>query len=109
MTTLMKVAQPKKMGFLSRCKSAVSAKVSATVSKCKQVVTGKAKQAFIVGGVTALTSMNAMAAEVDTIGASLNEELGAVKALVIGLFSLGAVLLGLFAGYKYLKRGANSA
>lgn len=54
-------------------------------------------------------SISAYSAEIDTIGAGLSTEMDGVKALVISLFTLGAILLGLFAGYKYLKRGANSA
>lgn len=49
------------------------------------------------------------ASEIDTIGANLSAEIDGSKAIVIALFGAGAVLLGLFAGYRYMKRGANSA
>lgn len=58
--------------------------------------------------VTALAG-TANAAEITTIGQGLSEEIDAVKALIITLFTAGAVLLGIFAGFRYLKRGANSA
>lgn len=65
---------------------------------------------YVVATAVVAGSMQiANAAEIDTVGASLTDELGSVKTIVVGLFALGAVLLGLFAGYKYLKRGANSA
>ncbi len=86
-----------------------SSVVTVQPKKTEVTFSDNAKKALFVGGVTALASMNASAAEIDTIGASLNTELDAVKALVVGLFTLGAVLIGLFAGYKYLKRGGNSA
>lgn len=46
---------------------------------------------------------------ISTIGAGLNTEVEASKAIVLALFGIGATVLALFAGYRYMKRGANSA
>lgn len=51
----------------------------------------------------------ANAAEITSIANNLTGEIEAGKAVIIGLFSAGAVLLGIFAGFRYLKRGAGSA
>lgn len=70
------------------------------------------KEAVKYGVATAIVAGSmpmANAAEITTIGQGLSEEIGAVKDLVISLFTAGAVLLGIFAGFRYLKRGANSA
>lgn len=82
------------------------------VATQKQPTKPTLKEAFKYGVATAvvLGSMQmANAAEIDAIGASLSDEITSVKSITVGLFSLGAILLGLFAGYRYLKRGANSA
>lgn len=39
----------------------------------------------------------------------LTGEIDGSKTTIISLFGAGLVLLGLFAGWRYLKRGANSA
>lgn len=78
----------------------------------KQPTNPTLKEAVKYGVATAVVAGSmqmANAAEIDTIGASLSTEITSVKTIVVGLFTLGAVLLGLFAGYKYLKKGANSA
>lgn len=54
-------------------------------------------------------SMSANAAEITTIGAGVNGEIDAGKSIIIELFTAGAILLGIFAGFRYLKKGANSA
>lgn len=51
----------------------------------------------------------ANAAEIDAVATGLTDEISGGKAVIITLFTAGAVLLGLFAGWRYLKRGANSA
>ncbi|WP_019520306.1 hypothetical protein [Faucicola boevrei] len=86
------------------------------MDKQNQVVSVQSKkrinQAVKYGVAVALSSMaisQANAAEIATIGSGLSQEIEAVKALVISLFSAGAILLGIFAGFRYLKRGANSA
>lgn len=43
------------------------------------------------------------------IGADLTTELDAGKLIIIAVMTLGATLLAMFAGYRYMKRGANSA
>lgn len=78
----------------------------------KQPTNPTLKEAVKYGVATAVVAGSmqmANAAEIDTIGASLSDEITSVKTIVVGLFTLGAVLLGLFAGYRYLKKGANSA
>lgn len=70
------------------------------------------KEAVKYGVATAVTTglvTTANAAEITAVGESLNGEIGAGKTIIIGLFTAGAVLLGIFAGYRYLKKGANSA
>ena len=46
---------------------------------------------------------------ITSIGAGLNTEIEASKAVILALFGIGATVLALFAGYRYMKRGANSA
>lgn len=70
------------------------------------------KQAFKVATGVALSYVlvaPAQAAEITAVGSGLSEEIDATKSIVLTLFGAGAVLLGIFAGYRYLKRGANSA
>lgn len=43
------------------------------------------------------------------IGADLTSELDAGKLIIVAVMTLGATLLAMFAGYRYMKRGANSA
>uniref|UniRef100_A0AAU8B8E2 Uncharacterized protein n=1 Tax=Dulem virus 65 TaxID=3145776 RepID=A0AAU8B8E2_9VIRU len=52
-------------------------------------------------------SSYATAAELNVTG--LNDEISGAKGAVLSLFAIGLVVLGIFAGYRYLKRGANSA
>ncbi|WP_411350712.1 hypothetical protein [Moraxella lincolnii] len=63
----------------------------------------------VATAVTSLAVSSANAAEITTIAEGLSEEISGVKAIVISLFTAAAVLLGIFAGFRYLKRGANSA
>ena len=70
------------------------------------------RNAAFVGGVTALTALASVGAHADgdTIDTSgLNTQISTAKATILILFSAGLVVLGIFAGYRYLKRGANSA
>lgn len=67
------------------------------------------KNAGYVVGATILTAPAAYAAEITTIGAGASEEINAGKALMIALFAAAAVILGVFAGWRYFKRGINSA
>jgi len=43
------------------------------------------------------------------IGAELSTEMEAGKLIIVAIMTLGATLLAMFAGYRYMKRGANSA
>lgn len=79
-----------------------------------QVVTSKTplstrfKQAGIVAATVAASNYAlAEGSSIDTSG--LTGELTGAKTVVLSLFALGMVLLGIYAGYRYLKRGANSA
>lgn len=70
------------------------------------------KEAVKYGVATAIVAGSmqlANAAEITQIGAGVSDEISGSKALIIQLFTAGAILLGIFAGYRYLKRGANSA
>lgn len=69
------------------------------------------KQALKIGTATALVAIGTQSAHADiqTIGAGLTGQIDAGKAIIVGLMTAGAILLGIFAGYRYLKKGANSA
>lgn len=76
-------------------------------------VTEQKKQSkFDKIAIVAIASMLPVFAYADgisTIGESLNGEVTASKAVILALFGIGATVLALFAGYRYMKRGANSA
>ena len=69
---------------------------------------GKFATALAVGAV-ALFPLVSQAAELTAIGTGLDEELAASKLITVAIMTLGATLLAMFAGYRYMKRGANSA
>lgn len=58
--------------------------------------------------VTALAPVASNAALAE-IGAELSTEMEAGKLIIVAIMTLGATLLAMFAGYRYMKRGANSA
>lgn len=58
--------------------------------------------------VTALAPV-ASNASLAGIGAELSTEMEAGKLIIVAIMTLGATLLAMFAGYRYMKRGANSA
>lgn len=60
-----------------------------------------------IGGAMALSPSVHAASSIDATG--LTEEIDGAKATVIVLFGAGLIILGIFAGWRYLKRGANSA
>lgn len=60
-----------------------------------------------VGGALALSPAANAASSIPTTG--LTDEIDGAKTTVLALMAAGLVLLGIFAGYRYLKRGANSA
>lgn len=60
-----------------------------------------------VGGALALAPSVHAASSIDASG--LTAEIDGSKATVITLFGAGLIILGIFAGWRYLKRGANSA
>lgn len=64
-------------------------------------------QAALLATGYALSVYASAASSIDATG--LTEEIDGSKATVISLFGAGLVILGIFAGWRYLKRGANSA
>ena len=60
-----------------------------------------------VGGALALAPSVHAASSIDATG--LTGEIDGGKATIIALFGTALVILGIFAGWRYLKRGANSA
>ena len=73
----------------------------------KPTLTTRLKQASVIAAGTALAVHANAASSIDAAG--LTGEIDGAKATVITLFGAGLVLLGIFAGWRYLKRGANSA
>ncbi|MFW2766548.1 hypothetical protein ACN6Q4_06155 [Acinetobacter baumannii] len=65
------------------------------------------KQGAIIATGTALAIHANAASSIDSAG--LTEEITGAKDVVLGLFGVALVVLGVFAGWRYLKRGANSA
>ena len=65
------------------------------------------KQALIIASGTALAIHANAASSIDSTG--LTAEISGAKDVVLGLFGIALVVLGVFAGWRYLKRGANSA
>lgn len=57
----------------------------------------------------AVTAPAYAAGSLDAVAASLTGEIDGAKATLITLFTAAAVVLGLFVGWRYLRRGANSA
>ncbi|MDM1782809.1 hypothetical protein HX120_13795 [Acinetobacter indicus] len=73
----------------------------------KPTIGTRLKQAGVVAIGTALAFHASAASSIDSTG--LTSEIDGAKDTVITLFGAGLVLLGIFAGWRYLKRGANSA
>ncbi|WP_332605225.1 major capsid protein [Acinetobacter sp. ESBL14] len=65
------------------------------------------KQALIIATGSALAFHANAASSIDAQG--LTDEIEGAKAIVQALFGAALVVLGVFAGWRYLKRGANSA
>lgn len=72
-------------------------------------LTTKLALAVTAASVAMLPAVSFAAGEITTIGEGLTAEIDASKAIVVAIFGAGALLLALFAGYRYMKRGANSA
>ena len=60
-----------------------------------------------LGAAMVLSPTANAASSIDATG--LTAEIDGGKATIIALFGTALVILGIFAGWKYLKRGANSA
>ncbi|ENW90914.1 MULTISPECIES: major capsid protein [Acinetobacter] len=65
------------------------------------------KQGAIIATGTALAIHTNAASSIDASG--LTNEIEGGKEIITGLFAAGLILLGIFAGWRYIKRGANSA
>ena len=65
------------------------------------------KQGAIIATGTALAIHANAASSIDASGLTTDIEGG--KEIITGLFAAGLILLGIFAGWRYIKRGANSA
>lgn len=73
-------------------------------------VNNKVLGAVALGTTYAMTAAPAHAESALTaVGASMTGEIDGAKSIVISLFTAAAVVLALFVGWKYLKRGGNSA
>lgn len=73
----------------------------------KPTLTTRLKQASVIAAGTALAAHASAASSIDATG--LTGEIDGGKATIIALFGTALVILGIFAGWRYLKRGANSA
>ncbi|MDC4688668.1 major capsid protein [Acinetobacter baumannii] len=73
----------------------------------KPTYSNRLKQLLIVVAGSALAIHASAASSIDATG--LTGEIEGAKDTVLGLFGVALVVLGVFAGWRYLKRGANSA
>lgn len=73
----------------------------------KPTLSTRLKQASVIAAGTALSAHASAASSIDATG--LTGEIDGGKATIIALFGTALVVLGIFAGWRYLKRGANSA
>lgn len=73
-------------------------------------VNNKVLGAVVVGTTYALTAVPAHAASsLSAVGTSFTDELDGAKAVIITILSGAAIVLGLLVGWRYMKRGGNSA
>ncbi|MDR0069657.1 major capsid protein [Acinetobacter sp. 11520] len=73
----------------------------------KPTFSTRLKQSLIIAAGSALALHASAASSIDATG--LTGEIEGAKDTVLGLFGVALVVLGVFAGWRYLKRGANSA
>ena len=73
----------------------------------KPTLSTRLKQAGVIAAGTALAIHANAASSIDATG--LTDEISGAQTTIISLFGAGLVLIGIFAGWRYLKRGANSA
>lgn len=57
----------------------------------------------------ALANTAHAAGSLDAVGTAMTGEIDGGKAILITVFSAAAVVIGLMIGWRYLKRGGNSA
>ncbi len=73
-------------------------------------VNNKVLGAVAVGTTYVLTAVPAHAASsLSTVGTAFTDELDGAKAVIITILSGAAIVLGLLVGWRYMKRGGNSA
>lgn len=75
----------------------------------KPTLTTRLKQGAVIGAGTALAMHASAASSLDGAAAGMTAEMDGAKAIVITVFTTAIVILAIFAGWRYLKRGANSA
>ena len=76
----------------------------------KLLLLNRAGTALAVGTTYALTAVPAHAeSSLSAVGASFTGELDGAKAVIITILSAAAIVLGLLVGWRYMKRGGNSA
>lgn len=76
----------------------------------KVTLLNRAGTALAVGTTYALTAVPAHAeSSLSAVGASFTGELEGAKAVIITILSAAAIVLGLLVGWRYMKRGGNSA
>lgn len=74
------------------------------------------RQARQIGAAVAATTTYALAtvpahaeSSLTSVGAAFTGELDGAKAVIITILSAAAIVLGLLVGWRYMKRGGNSA
>lgn len=76
----------------------------------KVTLLNRAGTAIAVGTTYALTTVPAHAeSSLSGVGAAFTGELDGAKAVIITILSAAAIVLGLLVGWRYMKRGGNSA
>lgn len=66
-------------------------------------------QAVAVGTTYAMATHANAAGQLDAIGQSLGTEIDGAKAIVLTLLASAALVLAIFIGWKFLKKGASAA
>lgn len=82
---------------------------NAVIVPAKKQVTLKDAAKYGIATVATTFALSAYAGELDAVGKAVGDEINASKTIMIALFTTAAVILGILAGWKYLKRGVSSA
>lgn len=75
----------------------------------KPTLATRLKQGAVIGAGTALAIHANAASSFDTAATGFTDEIDGAKTIVIGVFTVALTVLAVFVGWRYLKRGANSA